>query len=64
MTNKKIQFIVFNLKNLSFALPIHTVHKVVNRTAVYSSGVKAVGFTHLDEAEVTVVDLSRRFFPS
>jgi len=62
MTNQKIQFIVFNLKNLNFALPIHTVYKVVNPTPVYSSGVKAVGFTHLDQGEVTVVDLSRRFF--
>lgn len=62
MTNKKIQFIVFTLKNLNFALPIHSVHKIVNSTAVYSSGVKAVGFTHLEQSEVTVVDLSRRFF--
>lgn len=62
MKDKKLQYIVFNLKNLNFGLPIQAVNKVVNRAPIYSSGIKSIGFTHLDENEVTIVDLSRRFF--
>jgi len=57
-----LKLIVFGMGGLNLALPIESVHKVVNHTPVYSSGVGSVGVAHLGDGEVTVVDLYRRFF--
>ena len=57
-----LKFVVFSMGSLSLALRIESVYKVVNHTSTYSSGIGAVGVTHLGEGEITVVDLHRRFF--
>ena len=59
-----LKLIVFAMGNLTLALRIESVYKVVNHTPVHSSGANHVGVAHLGELEVTVVDLYQRFFKS
>lgn len=59
-----LKLIVFGIGNLNLALPIESVYKVINRTPVYGSGLRSVGVAHVDDGQVTVVDLYRRFFQS
>lgn len=59
-----LKLVVFGMGGLNLALRIESVYKVVNHTSTYSSGLGAVGVTHLGEGEITVVDLHRRFFKS
>ena len=62
--NSLLKLVVFGMGGLNLALRIESVYKVVNHTSTYSSGLGAVGVTHLGEGEITVVDLHRRFFKS
>jgi purine-binding chemotaxis protein CheW len=59
-----LKLIVFSMGALNLALRIESIYKVVNHTATYSSGLNHIGVTHLENSEVTVVDLHRRFFQS
>ncbi|MBE9130241.1 MULTISPECIES: chemotaxis protein CheW [unclassified Coleofasciculus] len=59
-----LKLIVFIIGNLNLALPIESVYKVLNRTPVYGSGIKQVGVSHIDNQEITVLDLYQRFFKS
>lgn len=59
-----LKLIVFGIGNLNFAVRIEFVHKVLNHTPIYGSGIKQVGVTHVEDYEVTVVDLYQRFFNS
>jgi len=59
-----LQLIVFNIGHLNLALRIESVYKVSNHTPISGSGVGTVGVTHVDDIEVTVIDLYRRFFQS
>lgn len=64
MTNERVELIVFNIGRLNLALPINSVYKVSNYTSISGSGVGFVGVTQVDEHEVTVIDLYRKFFKS
>lgn len=55
-----LKLVVFSIGNLNLALRIELVYKVVNHTFTYGSGLGAVGITHLNEGEITVVDLHQR----
>ncbi len=59
-----LKLVFFGMGGLNLALRIESVYKVVNHTSTYSSGLGAVGVTHLGDGEITVVDLHRRFFKS
>jgi len=59
-----LQLIVFSIGHLNLALRIESVYKVSNHTPISGSGVGTVGVTHVDDIEVTVIDLYRRFFQS
>jgi purine-binding chemotaxis protein CheW len=59
-----LELIVFSIDRLNLALPIESVYKVVNHTPISGSGVGTVGVTRVDEHQVTVIDLYRRFFKS
>lgn len=64
MTNDKVELIVFNIGRLNLALPINSVYKVSNYTSISGSGTGFIGVTQVEEREVTVIDLYRRFFKS
>ncbi|HEY9669738.1 MAG TPA: chemotaxis protein CheW [Coleofasciculaceae cyanobacterium] len=55
-----LKLVVFTIGNLNLALRIELVYKVVNHTSTYGSGLGAVGITHLNEGEITVLDLHQR----
>ena len=59
-----LKLIVFGMGQLSVAFFIEQVHKIINRMPVHGSGLSHVGITHMDEREVTVVDLHQRLFGS
>ena len=62
MAETSVKLIVFQMGSLNLALPIEVVYKILNHKPIYGSGVNQVGVVHLDEQEVTVVDLYRRLF--
>jgi chemotaxis signal transduction protein len=64
MTKNNLELIVFQIGSLHLALPIESVYKVTNHTPIAGSGVGMVGVTCVDDLEVTVIDLYRRFFNS
>jgi chemotaxis signal transduction protein len=59
---QSLQLLVFSLGTLKFAVPIQHTYKVVNCDSIHSSGLNHVGITHLDNLEVTVIDLHQRLF--
>ncbi len=59
-----LQLIVFKIGHLNLALNIESVYKISNHTPISGSGVGTVGVTRIDDIEVTVIDLYRRFFQS
>jgi chemotaxis signal transduction protein len=64
MTTNNVELIVFSIGTLNLALPIKSVYKVSNHTTISGSGVGLVGVTRVDDQEVTVIDLYKRFFKS
>jgi purine-binding chemotaxis protein CheW len=64
MTQKSLKLIVFKMGSLHLALPIESVHKILNFSPIHGSGINQVGITHIGDREVTVVDLYQRFFKS
>ncbi len=59
-----LQFVIFEVGNLKLAVPTQLTYKVATYKVVYSSGLNPVGVTHIDNLEVTVIDLHRRLFKS
>jgi len=59
---KHLKLVIFPVGKLNLALPIETVVKVVNRATIHGSGLNAVGITHIDDREITVLDLHQRLF--
>ncbi|NES19876.1 MAG: chemotaxis protein CheW [Symploca sp. SIO3E6] len=64
MADTSVKLIVFQMGSLNLALPIEVIYKILNHKPIYGSGTNQVGVVHLDEQEVTVVDLYRRLFNS
>lgn len=56
------KFLVFALGKLNLALSVDRVEKILNYTAIHSSGTTATGIIHLEDRSVTVLDLHRRLF--
>jgi purine-binding chemotaxis protein CheW len=56
------KLLVFALGTLNLALPLERVEKILNATAIHSSGTTATGIVHLEGRSVTVLDLHRRLF--
>ncbi len=57
---QRLKVMFFSIGDLFLALPIGSVYKVLKQTAIYGSGLYGVGLAHLDDRELTVVDLHRQ----
>jgi chemotaxis signal transduction protein len=62
-----LKLIVFSLtqsgiKSLYLGAEINSVKKIINQTTIHSSGRTLAGVAHLDDQEVTIVDLHRSVF--
>ncbi len=61
-SNSLLKLLVFEIGKLTLALPVEQIKKVVKYTSVYGSGLSHINLTHLDDREVTIVDLSQKLF--
>jgi chemotaxis signal transduction protein len=59
-TNLKL--VVFPIGQLNVAFTINFVQKVIKYTHIYSSGLTDMGITHLEDQEITVIDLYQRLY--
>lgn len=57
-----LQCITVRLNQLTIALPINCVDKVIKQTPVLSSGLNPMGVTHYEGNPITVVDLYHHLF--
>ena len=57
-----IKLVVFSIGQLNVAFSINNIQKVINYTNVYSSGLTDMGITHLDNQEITVIDIHKRLY--
>ena len=60
--NSTIELLVFEISQLTLALPILQVQKVVKRHQVHGSGLSHVNLAHLSDREIAVVDLHQKLF--
>ena len=60
--NSLLKLLIFEVGKLTLALPIEQVKKVVKYTSVHGSGLSHINITHLDDREVTIVDLYQKLF--
>jgi chemotaxis signal transduction protein len=59
---RSLKLLIFGMGNLNLALPIDYVKKVIHHIPIYSSGTNHFGVVHLEDREVTVIDLHRKIF--
>ncbi len=56
------KLLIFQTGTLDLALPIESVKKITHYTPLQGSGTTAVGLIHVDEMEITAIDLHKRLF--
>ncbi|GFE70380.1 chemotaxis protein CheW [Chroococcus sp. FPU101] len=56
------KFLLFDVEKLHLALSVDLVQKVINYTPVFGSGLSSFGVAHIDNQEITVIDLHQQFF--
>lgn len=57
-----LKLVVFSIGQLNVAFSINYVQKVIKYTHIYSSGLTDIGIIHLDDQEITVIDLYQRLY--
>lgn len=57
-----IKLVIFPVGNLNIGISIDKVQKVIHQPHVFSSGLNFMGVTHLNDREVTVIDLHQKLF--
>lgn len=60
--NRSLKLVIFSVGQLNVALAIDSVKKVINYTPVFSSGLTHLGMAHVDDGEITVIDLHKRLY--
>ena len=61
---KPLKLLVFKIGKLNLALQLNWVTRILNNLPVYSSGLSYFGIAHVDNREVTVIDLHQHLFKS
>lgn len=59
---RRRKLLVFQIGTLHLALPVESVKKITHYTLMQGSGITAVGLIHVDETEITAIDLYKRLF--
>lgn len=57
-----LKLLVFEVGKLNLSLPIEQIKKVTKYTSISGSGLSHVNLTHLNDREVTIVDLEQKLF--
>lgn len=60
--NSILKLLVFEVGKLNLSLPIEQIKKVAKYTSISGSGLSHVNLTHLNDREVTIVDLEQKLF--
>ncbi|MEA5508459.1 chemotaxis protein CheW [Crocosphaera sp. UHCC 0190] len=61
-TNLRRKLLIFQVGKLNLALPVEFVQKILHYRPMEGSGTTAVGLIHLDDQEITAIDLHKRLF--
>jgi chemotaxis signal transduction protein len=61
-TSLALKLLVFPIGTLYFALPVDYVNKVIKQDKIYSSGLSSVGMIHVEDREITIIDLHRKIY--
>lgn len=61
-SSQPFKLLMFQVGKLNLALPVESVKKIIHHTPLQGSGTTAVGLIHLDDQEITAVDLHKRLF--
>ncbi|MGK7941815.1 MAG: chemotaxis protein CheW [Crocosphaera sp.] len=56
------KLLIFQIGRLNLALPVESVKKITHYTPMEGSGTGAVGLIHVDDQEITAIDLHKRLF--
>ncbi len=56
------QLLIFQTGTLNLALAVESVKKITHYTSMQGSGTTAVGLIHIDNLEITAIDLHKRLF--
>ena len=59
---RRRQLLIFQTGTLNLALPVESVKKITHYTSMQGSGTTAVGLIHIDNLELTAIDLHKRLF--
>jgi purine-binding chemotaxis protein CheW len=59
---RTIKLLQFSVGSLQLSLPVDSVRKVLRHVPVHGSGTGAFGIAHIEDTEVTVIDLHKRLF--
>jgi chemotaxis signal transduction protein len=60
--NHRRKFLIFKTGQLNLALPVESVKKITHYTPMQGSGTTSVGLIHIDNHEITAIDLHKRLF--
>lgn len=59
---QSLKILTFAVSKLTLALPVNNVKKIVNLTNLTGSGLGHISITHLQDKEITVIDLHKKLF--
>ncbi len=59
---RRRKLLVFQIGTLHLALSVESVKKITHYTPLQGSGITAVGLIHVDDMEITAIDLHKRLF--
>jgi chemotaxis signal transduction protein len=59
---RTIKLLQFSIASLDLSLAVDSVRKVLRHIPVHGSGTGAFGVAHIDDREVTVIDLHKKLF--
>ncbi|GBF81980.1 chemotaxis protein CheW [Aphanothece sacrum] len=60
--DKLRKLLMFQMGKLNLALPVESVKKIIHYTPMQGSGTTPVGIIHIDNQEITSIDLHKRLF--
>jgi len=61
-TTGTLRVVTFLVGDLTLAVPIHSVYRVLSQISIAGSGERGVGVAHLEDYELTVFDLEYKLF--
>ncbi|HAC65342.1 MAG TPA: chemotaxis protein CheW [Cyanothece sp. UBA12306] len=61
-TEQYESLLLFSVGKLNLALRVESAQKILRYSEIHGSGMTSVGLLHIDEQEITVIDLHKKLF--